>query len=108
MNATTPPTGGSPDDLDRRLGAFFRGEVPTPWPTLRAPVRTPAPVRGTGTLPAGRLALAASVAVLLVGGWLLSGRLPGPPTAGSLDNGTATVPMDLRPGDNHPMVPPGR
>ncbi|HEY1379622.1 MAG TPA: hypothetical protein VGF55_22655 [Gemmataceae bacterium] len=106
MNATTSPISDGPDDLDRRLGAFFHGEVPTPWPTLKAPVTTPVQVRG-GTLTAGRLALAASVAALLAGGWLL-GRLPGPPAAGSLDNGTATVPMDLRPGDSHPMTPPGR
>jgi hypothetical protein len=96
-NPNRPPAGdGSPDDLDRLLRAFFRSRVPTPWPRLRAPTAV-ARVRGRGPLPAGRLALAASVAALLAGGWLLGHRLPAPPTAaGSLRDGAATVPHDLR------------
>ncbi len=112
MTPTTPPShhaaGDGPDDLDRRLRAFFRREVPSPWPTLIAPAG-PTPARGSRSLTAGRMALAASITALLAGGWLLSGRLPGrQPSAGSLETGTATVPMDLRPGDSHPMPPPGR
>src|SRR5207247_4249060 len=69
MNPTTspPPTDGHPpENLDRLLSVFFRGEVPSPWPTLKAPVTLAAP-RTAGILPASRLALAASVAALLLG-----------------------------------------
>jgi hypothetical protein len=91
-----------PDDLDRLLGEFFRNEVPSPWPPLAAPVKTPVSRVGFGSWWTGRMALAASVAALLVGGWLLSGRLPGPVPTGSLDNGSATVPSVLRNGGVQP------
>jgi hypothetical protein len=113
MTATTsPPTnrsGDGPDEIDRLLGDFFRGEVPTPWPTLRAPVASPVRPRTRESLRSGRLALAASVAALLVGGWLLGGRLPNlPPDAGSLDNSKATLPRELRPGTPPPTMPSNR
>src|SRR5207237_9290118 len=102
MNASASPPnqppGHSPEEIDRLLAAFYSGEVPTPWPALKTPVVSPVRGRGTG-LSAGRLALAASVAALLVGGWYVSGRLPiMPMDAGSLDAGKAIVPPELRPG----------
>jgi hypothetical protein len=105
MIATTSPpgqrAGDGPEDIDRLLGAFFRGEVPNPWPPLAAPVKTPAFQVGS-RLWVGRVTLAASVAALVAGVSLLSGRLPGPAPTGTLDNGSATVPHDLRPGVTQP------
>jgi len=73
-------SGGAPDNLDVLLRTFFQAELPDPWPSLKAPATTlPEPV------PAGkprwsavrsRLALAASVGVLMVGSWSLSVKLP--------------------------------
>jgi hypothetical protein len=99
----------SPDDIDRLLADFFRGEVPDPWPTLRAPVVTPVRRKGRSPLRAGRLALAASIAALVAGGWLLSGRMPNvPPNVGSLDSGNATAPREMRSGNTPPTMPPTR
>jgi hypothetical protein len=112
MNASTPPQGQPPagdgplDDLDRRLRAFFRSQVPSPWPRLRAPATV---ARGRGPLPASRLALAASVAALLAGGWLLGHRLPSPPAPGGvLQDDTAKVPPELRRSADHPAPTAGR
>jgi hypothetical protein len=101
MIATSSPpsqqAGDGPDDIDRMLGKFFRSEVPAPWPPLSVPVKMPARQYSSGTLSTGRMALAASVAALLAGGWFVSGRLSGPmPATGSLENGAATVPANLR------------
>jgi hypothetical protein len=107
MNPTTspPPAGGlPPEDLDRLLSAFFRAELPSPWPRLKAPAAL-AP-RGRGALPASRMALAASVAALLAGGWYLNAHRPAlPGLAGSLDKGTATVPKELRRTPERPVPP---
>ncbi len=109
MNATTSPpnqrASDGPDDLDHLLGRFFRGEVPSPWPTLAAPVKSPISNSGSSSLSAGRMALAASVAALLAGGWFLSGRLPSDAPAGSLDNSSATVPHGLRIHGTQPANP---
>jgi hypothetical protein len=112
MNVTTSPanrSGDGPEEIDRLLAAFYSGEIPTPWPDLRAPVVTAVHGRGAGSLSAGRMALAASVAALLAGGWYLSGRLPmAPPNPLSLDAGNAVVPSDLRPGTSPLPTPPRR
>ena len=111
MNQTSsPPSAGGlpPEDLDRLLSAFFRGEMPSPLPRLKAPT-VPVVARRAGILPTSRVALAASVAALLAGGWYLSTRLPAlPGPAGSLNNGTATVPKELRRAPDRPLPPPGR
>ena len=104
---TSPPQtdGHPPEDLDGLLSAFFRGEVPSPWPALKAPV-SPAASPTAGILPASRLALAASVAALLLGGWFVGTRLPSPPgPAGSLETGSATVPKEMR-RSPQPSTPP--
>jgi hypothetical protein len=116
MTASTSPTnlppGDGAEEIDRLLGAFFRAEVPSPWPEMKAPVATPARDRDRGRRPlrADRLALAASVAALLAGGWLLSGRLPSlPPDTGSMDNDKATLPQELRRGARPlPTMPSNR
>src|SRR5438094_7738564 len=71
-----------PDDaLDAQLGEFFRKEMPNPWPPFRQPALVQTipfhPVRRPARWLAfrSRLALAASVALLLIGGMLLPTRL---------------------------------
>jgi hypothetical protein len=80
MRFLDPPTldaarrGLPGDDLDGLLSAFFRTEMPCPWPGAPVPEETPvifrpAPVRRSSFR--SRLALAASVALLIAGAWLL-------------------------------------
>jgi len=98
--ASTPNPGeGLPDDLDRLLTAYFRSEVPSPWPSLPIPTTVqPAAAPPSNRLAQSRLVLAASIAGLLIGSWLLTGKLLGPTGATtSLREGAATVPADLRP-----------
>jgi hypothetical protein len=71
--------GPAPDDLEAILRAYFRAEVPDPWP---APPLTRAAARDARPGPAGRgpgrsrLALAASVALLVAGSLAISSRTP--------------------------------
>ncbi|MBL8797324.1 MAG: hypothetical protein JNM56_25710 [Planctomycetia bacterium] len=67
--------GRTPDDLDGLLRSFFRSEMPDPWPTMKAPAAE-TPTLGWWSRSRSRLALAASVALLLIGSWLLSGSAP--------------------------------
>ncbi|MFQ3592031.1 MAG: hypothetical protein SNJ82_02445 [Gemmataceae bacterium] len=70
----------SSDPLDGLLRAYFRSEMPSPWPAFR-PTRTQRPARPVSLWSgyASRLALAASVAFLLLTGYFLA--------SGSLGNG---------------------
>lgn len=110
MNAVTTTSvhakgGDDPDRIDRVLTDFFSTEVPTPWPAPRSPIDSPEPVLKTKSWTASHLALALSIAGLLIGGWILSGRLPNAaPVPGTLDDGAAKVPTMLRSGNN-PSVP---
>jgi hypothetical protein len=79
--------------------------MPEPWPELKSPEEAPAtlplPERKRRSFPRSRFALAASIAILLTGGWLLSGSLkdgPGNGTVKQPTNGEATLPRvrDLR------------
>lgn len=84
MNTKTPNTlsfrsGGAPDDLEGLLRDFFHSEMPEPWPTMKAPVslrKTAAPASSRWAPVRSRLALAASVGLLMVGSWTLSSKLP--------------------------------
>jgi hypothetical protein len=89
------PLPGSPDELDRRFGAYFKAQVPQPWPTapvanVEASARVPAVQRES---PTGRVTLAASVACLLGLGLALSYgpgfQSPAAPSGGLLKNGSA-------------------
>jgi hypothetical protein len=86
MRIVDPPSLDSPGrgrhgDLDQLLSDFFRSKMPHPWPepampdeqpkTLPLPARKPMPRRSSWP---SRFALAASVALLLAGGWFLSGK----------------------------------
>jgi hypothetical protein len=87
---TRPPidangVGHAGDDLDEALSAFFRSEMPQPWPSLKlpggAPVRPapPAPVPSQSPwFRSPRFALAASVALLILGYAVLAGALTAP------------------------------
>lgn len=113
MNRVVEPVSPG-DDLDALLTAFYKAEVPAPWPDFRPPVKArlvPAPTAaGAGPAWASRLALAAALALLLA----LSGLLPrpagtsgdqgtgpistfGPHTAGPLPPGPASGAVELTP-----------
>jgi hypothetical protein len=85
MNRTVPPP-SRPGDLDAWLSAFFRSEMPDPWPSFqppaerKAPPTLPAPRKAPGRWPLfrSRLALAASVGLLVLSGLALPGRLGDP------------------------------
>jgi hypothetical protein len=67
----------SPDDLDGLLRAFFRAQVPEPWPLLKSPAtkssqQGPGAPRGLSLL-RSRIALAASLLILLLGQLFISG-----------------------------------
>jgi len=70
-------------DIDALLGAFFKGEMPGRWPAFQPPPRRRAlPFRGARPRPrfalGSRLALVAAMLLLMLSGWLLSGKFPGP------------------------------
>jgi len=79
MNRTLP----SEQDVDQLLDAFFKSEMPRDWPAFEPPARRvlpfhPAAPRRRRFVLGSRLALAASVALLMACGWLLSGSFDGP------------------------------
>lgn len=107
------------DALDQLIRAFYRAEMPDPWPALKLPTATasaPAPPRErVHPWLSGRMALAASVVLLLCGTWYLAGLFPGYPTArpGSPSEGAASrhrieeyrIEYRLGP-DGKPLEPP--
>ena len=66
-------------NIDALLHAYFRAEMPDPWPVLNPPAEEPRnlvfPSKGWSLI-RSRLVLAACVAVLLVGSWFLAKSLP--------------------------------
>jgi hypothetical protein len=65
-NGEAPP----PDELESLLQAYFRAEMPDPWPApplLRTAEPQATPAHTAGGVRRSRLALAASVAILLAG-----------------------------------------
>jgi len=100
--------GRGADPLDRMLVAFFRSEMPNPWPNAPAPVRNvPAPVpapeadrpRRSWTL-SPCLSMAAAVALMLAGYSWLAGQFPPPQDPArppSTDPNTAKQGPPLRP-----------
>jgi hypothetical protein len=78
MSLVEPPPVRPGDNLDGLLRAFFRSQLPHPWPSppRPAPRTVPArPGRPGRALFRSRLALAATVALLFLGSLLLPGRL---------------------------------
>jgi hypothetical protein len=116
-SVTRPPidangVGHGGDDLDEALFAFFRSEMPHPWPQMKLPNGTPPAPRVRPAQPAPapsrrpwfrspRFALAASVALLIGGYAVMSAALPAP-------SGDKPSVPDVRPGSakrNH--IPDG-
>jgi hypothetical protein len=83
------------EETDALLRAYFRSEMPSPWPTLSR-TRPASPPVSWASAAASRWALAASIAVLLAAGYFVS-SLAGPnaPTF-NVGGGVATHP---RPGE---------
>jgi len=84
MKRVESPTSPTGDELDALLGAFFKAEMPDPWPAFQPPqqaprtlpFRRPQPHSRRWSPLASRAALAASVILLLLGSWLLPGSAP--------------------------------
>jgi len=93
MNTTTriPNTPEDGAGLDQLLAAYFRSEMPTRWPATPVPWAEK-PQAGTNHVAnpsrKSRWALAASVALLIGGGWYLSGHMTDGKTKQGLDLGT--------------------
>jgi hypothetical protein len=92
-----PPTLDSPqrdrfrDDVDRALSDFFKSEMPNPWPALKLPEAeksaSPLPFRRPArSLLRSRLALAASILLMLLGSLFVASKFSAPPLDDS--NGT--------------------
>jgi hypothetical protein len=70
-NGEAPP----PDDVEALLRSFFRAEMPNPWPakpSARLSVPRPAPVPTSAGSMRSKLALAASVMLLIAGSLAVS------------------------------------
>jgi len=100
MTLDTPKSGSHPDlgagaPLDRLLRRFFLAEMPSPWPVMPVPASESAPRSRPAARPwwfrsRSRLALAASVGLLMVGSWNLAGSVtdyPPPATGVGADSG---------------------
>lgn len=78
MSVAEPPPQQPNDELESLLRTFFRSQMPHPWPSPRVPLAASKPLRcpqWTGrSLVRSRWALAASVALLLLGSLLLPSR----------------------------------
>lgn len=87
MSSLQPPLVGprepdrSPADFDGLIHGFFRAQMPDPWPVLRAPATPAVPSEGARlrrrSLFRSRVALAASLLILLAGQFCVSGMFPG-------------------------------
>jgi hypothetical protein len=81
------------DPIDRALGAYFRAELPDPWP---GPPAVAEPARAAAGRWPSRAALGLSAAVLVALGLLLAGDRAAPPKAspgpGLLKEATAEGP----------------
>ena len=73
--------------MDDLLQDYFRSQMPKPWPAFKAP--QPARVKSAPSLRSrfgARLALAASIALLIAGYWTLAGYFPGTPRTAGLED----------------------
>jgi hypothetical protein len=105
MNANDHLPAGA--DVDRLLSAFFKAELPDPFPAMKRPAAQTEPAMPVtpaaalperhGVLTQGRFALAASVAMILGGCWLLSGQIGGPPERQTVvkGGGSAKLPKEI-------------
>jgi len=107
MNRVAPRNPAPGDNLDALLGAFFKSEKPAPWPAFRPPVQQrilpERPNRRIRWSFGSRVALAASVGLLVLGTWLLPSPVNGPngkqpSTLPTIGGGTAGTNGSSRPG----------
>ena len=114
MNFVTRPpidaNGHAGDELDETLSAFFRSEMPRPWPQFKVPDDRPA-VRPAEPVPlpsrrpwfrSPRFVLAASVALLIAGYAAMSAALTPPATLGepAMDSASPkSIKRDMQPKD---------
>jgi len=106
----SPAFGPSSDELDGMLRSFFRAEVPDPWPTMKFPepvVKLHRPRRSAWLRIGPRLAIAASVAFLLLGYLALGSIFPKHQTAAGLNNGERNIAKDNRPVRHRFRTPQG-
>jgi hypothetical protein len=101
MNVVKPSPSNPGDDLDGLLRAFLRSQLPHPWP----PPRLLSVVASYQRRPAlewsmirSRWTLAASVALLFLGSWLLPNRFPPDTKAMHAPPGSLIGTDDIRPG----------
>ena len=52
MNVIVPPRVPPDDEIDGLLRAFFRAELPHPWPAMKAPAPPTTPARPAPSRPA--------------------------------------------------------
>ncbi len=82
-----------PEAVDRLLGDYFKAQMPKQWAAPRPAGARPAAAPATDTLTPSRWALAASVALLIGGGWFVTQFADNgkPKNTTNLDDGTANV-----------------
>jgi hypothetical protein len=89
MSMVESPSHKPGDELDELLRAFFYRQMPNPWPPSRRPT-----TNGRGLI-RSRWSLAASVAVLVAGSFLLPNPAPQQSKADNSLNGAPTISDDL-------------
>jgi len=92
-------------NIDRMLSAFFKAELPDPFPATKLPARLELPMPTAArydqrktALVNSRLSLAASVAIILGGCWYLSSQMSAPgdrATVGKGEGGSAKIPKEI-------------
>jgi hypothetical protein len=102
MNQVPDQTTQPGNELDALLRAFFRAEVPAPWPAFRAPAKARLlPFRGRSSAWVGRAVLLAA-SLLLLAAMALMPR----PNAGGADR-VGPLPTIGPPQASPRVVPPG-
>ena len=103
MSYLSPPPA---NDVDGVLHAFFKAQMPAPWPSLKAPPVVAATAKGWPMM-RSRLALAASVALLALALSFLTGAFHGRSNPSenpiAVDGATASTENDPL---QHPVQPP--
>ncbi len=98
-------------NVEQLLRAFYRAEMPDPWPSFEAPAEAstllpfPAPRARRPLFARSRLALAASVALLIGGLWGLSGKFGNGPVEPTGNRVLINEATHTHPGTVSPVVP---
>jgi len=96
-------------DVDRLMSAFFKSEMPDPFPPMKLPAaraEQPMPVVATlerrsarrSSTTKAKISIAASVALLLGGCWYISGRMSDTPEQTKIGKGidNAKMPKEIK------------